>query len=181
MILVVDMNWKKDSLAYGEFVAPIVSVVESLEGCRVKHFSEITAQDLALSSKVVLSGTTLKDFSTLKQLDKFSWVKTYSKPVLAICAGIQTMYQVFGEPLTGCLQVGMTDITTTTENPLFQGKFRAYALHSLSVVPNQTFIALAESPVCVEAVRHTRKEIYGVLFHPEVRNPEILQRFSELK
>ena len=38
MILVVDMNWKKDSLAYSEFVSPIVSVVEPLEQCEVKHF-----------------------------------------------------------------------------------------------------------------------------------------------
>ena len=42
MILVVDMNWKKDSLAFNEFVMPITSVIEPFEKCVVKHFSEIT-------------------------------------------------------------------------------------------------------------------------------------------
>jgi len=181
MILVVDMNWQKDSLAYGEFVAPILSVVEPLEEYQVRHFSELSPKDLDASSKMVLSGTTLKDFVTLKHLDKFSWVRTYPKPILGICAGIQTISKVFGESLTGCLQVGMTDITTVKPNPLFEGNFRAYALHSLSVAPSHTFTVLAKSSTCVEALKHREKEIYGVLFHPEVRNPEILQRFVELK
>ncbi len=41
MILVVDMNWKRDSLAFNEFVSPIVSVVQPLEECEVKHFLDI--------------------------------------------------------------------------------------------------------------------------------------------
>jgi len=181
VILVVDMNWQKDSLAYGEFVAPIVSVVKSFEECEVRHFSELSPQDLDASSKVVLSGTSLKDFTTLNHLEEFSWVRTYRKPVLGICAGVQTICKVFGETLTSCLQVGMIDIETVALNPLFEGKFRAYSLHSLSVAPNHTFTVLGKSSECVEAVKHREKEIYGVLFHPEVRNPQILRRFVELK
>ena len=41
MILVVDMNWKKDSLGYYEFVLPIVSVAEDLDECVVKHYSKL--------------------------------------------------------------------------------------------------------------------------------------------
>ena len=66
MILVVDMNWAKGSLAYSEFVAPIVSAVEPLEECKVRHFSELSPKDLDDSSKVVLSGTALKDFVYIK-------------------------------------------------------------------------------------------------------------------
>jgi GMP synthase (glutamine-hydrolysing) len=181
MILVVDMNWQKDSLAYGEFVVPIVSAVKSFEECQVRHFSELSPQDLEASSKVVLSGTSLKDFTTLNHLEKFNWLRTYRKPVLGICAGVQTICKVFGETLTSCLQVGMIDIETVTLNPLFEGKFRAYSLHSLSVAPSRAFIVLGKSSECVEAVKHREKEIYGVLFHPEVRNPQILRRFVELK
>jgi GMP synthase-like glutamine amidotransferase len=182
MILVVDMNWEKGSLAYGEFVAPIVSAVEPLEECKVRHFSELSPKDLDASSKIVLSGTALKDFVTLQHLDKFSWVRTYPKPILGICAGIQTICKVFGESLTGCLQVGMTNITTIKPNPLFEGNFRAYALHSLSISPSShSFTVLAKSPTCIEAVKHCKKDIYGVLFHPEVRNPQILRCFVELK
>jgi GMP synthase (glutamine-hydrolysing) len=181
MILVVDMNWRKDSLAYGEYVLPVVSTVEPFEECQVRHFSELSSKDLDASSKVILSGTALKDFATLNHVDKFRWVKTFSKPILGICAGIQTICKVFGEPLTSCLQIGMTDIETVAVNPLFENKFRVYALHSLSVIPSYAFTVIAKSSECVEAVKHREKEIYGVLFHPEVRNSQILKRFVDLK
>jgi GMP synthase-like glutamine amidotransferase len=38
---------------------------------------------------------------------------------------------------------------------------------------------LAESAKCVHAMKHRQKDIYGVLFHPEVRNKEVLQRFIQ--
>jgi GMP synthase-like glutamine amidotransferase len=181
MILIVDMNWKKDSLAFSEFVLPIVSVVEPLEECKIKHFLEVEPSKLSGYSKVVLSGTALKDQATLKQIDKFRWIKNFNKPLLGICAGMQTISLVFDEPLTPCLQIGMTDISTHKENALFQGTFKAYTLHNYSVAPSQTFEALAESTKCIQAIKHKQKEVYGVLFHPEVRNQEILKRFIQLK
>ena len=180
MILVVDMNWKKDSLAFNEFILPITSAIQSFEKCDVKHFSEITQEDLDSCNKIVLSGTALRDHATLKQLSKFNWVKTFSKPLLGICAGMQTISLVFGEQLTACLQIGMTEISTLKENTLFQGNFQAYALHNFSVKPSQTFETLAKSAKCVQAIKHKQKKIYGVLFHPEVRNQDIIQRFIKL-
>lgn len=177
MILVVDMNWKRDSLAFNEFVLPIVSAVQPLEECEVKHFLDIEPTELSGYNKIVLSGTALKDHTTLKQVDKFNWIREFDKPILGICAGMQTISLVFGEPLTTCLQIGMTEITTLKENPLFQGAFKAYALHNYSVGPCQNFEVLAESAKCIQAIKHKQKNIYGVLFHPEVRNQEILKRF----
>ena len=181
MILVVDMNWKKDSLAYNEFVASIASVVEPLEECTVKHFLEVEPSELSGYSRIVLSGTALKDHATLKQVDRFSWIKETDKPILGICAGMQTISLVFDVPLAPCLQVGMTEIKTVKENPLLQDSFTAYALHNYSVQPSQTFDVLAESSKCIQAVKHKQKNIYGVLFHPEVRNQEILRRFLALE
>jgi GMP synthase (glutamine-hydrolysing) len=180
MILIVDMNWKKDSLAYYEFVSPIVSVVKTMDNYEVKHFTEIEPEKLDFYDKIILSGTTLKDFATLKLIERFNWVKEYNKPIFGICAGIQTICLVFGVPLTNCLQIGMTDIETVESNPLFEGAFKAYALHSLSPQPSEDFSIIAKSKKCIEAVKHKRKEIYGVLFHPEVRNIEIIERFIGL-
>jgi len=180
MILVVDMNWKKDSLAFNEFVLSIISVIQPFEKCEVKHFSEIAQIDLDTCSKVVLSGTALKDHATLKQLGKFNWIKTFAKPLLGICAGMQTISLVFGEPLTICLQIGMAEISTLKENSLFQANFKAYTLHNFSVKHCQTFETLAESTKCIQAIKHKQKNIYGVLFHPEVRNQDIIQRFIGL-
>ncbi len=126
-------------MAFNEFVLPIVSVVQPFEECEVKHFSDIDASKLNGYNKIILSGTTLKDHATLKQLDKFNWIKTFDQPILGICAGMQTISLVFGEPLTNCLQIGMTEITTLKENPLFQGDFKSYTLHNFSVEPSQTF------------------------------------------
>ncbi len=180
MILVVDMNWKRDSLAYNEFVLPIISMVEPLEGCKVKHFLDVKPSDLNSYSKIVLSGTTLKDHATLKQAGKFNWIKKYDKPILGICAGMQTISLVYNVQLTNCLQIGMTEITTMKHNPLFQGNFKAYALHNYSVEPSSTFEELAKSTKCIQATKHREKNVYGVLFHPEVRNQEILKKFMQL-
>jgi GMP synthase (glutamine-hydrolysing) len=177
MILIVDMNWKRDSLAYNEFVAPIVSVVQPLGNCEVKHFLDVKPAELGCYSKIILSGTTLKDHATLKQVEKFDWIKTCGKPILGICAGMQTIALAFNAHLRTCLQIGMAEITTLKTNMLFQGDFKAYTLHNFSVEPSQTFETLAQSTKCIQAIKHKQKNIYGVLFHPEVRKQEILQRF----
>jgi GMP synthase-like glutamine amidotransferase len=180
-VLVVDMNWKRATLAQYEFVKPIISVVEPIEPCTVKHYLDVAPSDIETCSHIILSGTTLKDFDFLEHLECFQWIKTCTKPILGICAGMQTIIRVYGETLVPCQQVGMTEIATTRPNPLFSGVFQAYSLHTYSIAPDsETFEAIAESAKCVQAIAHKQKPIYGVLFHPEVRNPEVLKRFIEL-
>lgn len=180
-VLIVDMNWKGATLAQYEFVKPILSVVEPLEACIVKHYLDVDPSEVENYSHIILSGTTLKDFEFLEHLECFQWIKTCTKPILGICAGMQTIIRLYGEKLVPCQQVGMTEITTTKPNPLFSGAFQAYSLHTYSIAPeNQTFYVIAESSKCVQAIVHKKKPIYGVLFHPEVRNPQILKQFIEL-
>ena len=180
MILIVDMNWKRNSLAYNEFILPIVSVGEPLDESVVKHFLDVESAELNDYDAIVLSATALKDHATLEQIAKFNWIKTCTKPILGICAGMQTIGLVFGVPLMPCLQIGMAEITTLKDNPLFQSDFKAYVLHNYSVQPSQTFQVLAQSTKCIQAVKHKQKDIYGVLFHPEVRNQAIIERFIQL-
>jgi len=177
MTLVVDMNCKKGSLGFYEFVLPIVSVVKELDDYAVKHYTEIGQEDLAHCDAIVLSGTPLKDNATLSELERFEWIKTCKKPILGICAGMQTLALVFASSLTKCLGISMTEITTLKENPFFSSTFQAYTLHNFSVAPSEEFDVLAESANCIQAVKHKQRNVYGVLFHPEVRNQEILQRF----
>ncbi len=181
MILVVDMNWKRDSLAFNEFVQAIVNVVEPLEECTSKHYMEIKPAELEKADKIILSGNTLKDHETQKHLDKFNWIKNFDNPILGICAGMQTISLLFDNPLTPCLKIGMTEIQTVKDNPLFEGNFNVYTLHNYSVVPSDNFEVLAQSGKHIQAIKHKQKNVYGVLFHPEVRNPDILKRFLTLK
>jgi len=177
VILIVDMNSKKDSLGFYEFVLPIISVVETLDSFVVRHYTEVNANEAEASDSIILSGTPLKDNATLNQTDKFGWMKNCSKPILGICAGMQTIGLIFGSKLTKCLGMGMTKVSTIVENPLFSSTFQAYSLHNYSVVPSVEFEVIAESNQCSQAIKHRQRNIYGILFHPEVRNQEILQRF----
>jgi GMP synthase-like glutamine amidotransferase len=177
MILIVDMNYKKDSLSFYEFVLPIVSIAEELDECIVKHYSEVGREDLSKFDSVILSGTALKDHATLSQPEKFEWIRDCGNPVLGICAGMQTIGLVFGLHLKKCLGIGMAQIRPLKANPMFSSTFKAYTLHNYSVTSSPEFDVLAESENCVQAIKHKRTETYGVLFHPEVRNRDIIQRF----
>lgn len=177
MILVVDMNSKKNFFGFSEFVLPIVSIAEELEKCDVKHYFEVNEKNLNSYDKIILSGSALKNTVTLDQTARFTWIKDCGKPVLGICAGMQTIGLVFGGRLEKCREIGMTEMTTSKANLLFSSTFKAYALHNYALTPSAEFEVLAESAKCVQAIKHKQKNIYGVLFHPEVRNKEVVQRF----
>ena len=180
MILIVDMNWKKNSLGYYEFVLPIAAVAEKMSDFKIKHYLEVTNQDLNQCSSIILSGTALKDTATLSQPEKFQWLKETEKPVLGICAGMETIGVVFGAHLVKCLEIGMTPIISLKDNPLFSADFKAYSLHSYCVEASEEFEVWAKSAKCIQVIKHKTKPIYGALFHPEVRNQELIKRFIEL-
>jgi GMP synthase-like glutamine amidotransferase len=179
MILVVDMNWKPKSLGCCEFVMPILAVSEKLGECKVKHYLEVSKRDLCRCDKVILSGTALRDNEFLSSSERFQWLKEIEKPVLGICAGMEIIGVVFEARLNQSLEIGMTAITCVKDNPLFTGDFRAYSLHSVFVEASDRFEVLAQSTKCIQALKHKTKPIYGVLFHPEVRNQEIIKKFIE--
>jgi GMP synthase (glutamine-hydrolysing) len=177
MILIIDLNWKKDSLGCYEFVAPILAVAEKLDKCRVKHYLDVSKQDLGACDKIILSGTALKDNAFLGKQEKFQWLTQTEKPVFGICAGMEIIGLIFGATLSQSLAVGMTPVSTVMQNPFFSGDFKAYSLHGFCVEPSEQFEVWAKSNRCIQAMKHKEKSIYGVLFHPEVRNQEILQYF----
>ncbi len=177
MILIVDMNCKKDSLGYYEFVSPIIEVVKSLDDWAVKHYLEVTSEDLSRCDAIILSGTPLKDTATLSQPEKFQWLKKTGKPVLGICAGMETIGVVYGDGFNALFGNWDDASDGLKENPLFSGDFKAYSLHSICVEPTADFEVWAKSPLCIQVIKHKTKNIYGTLFHPEVRNQEILRNF----
>jgi GMP synthase-like glutamine amidotransferase len=179
MILVVDMNSKENPFGFNEFVLPIVAIAEKLEKCAVKHYLEVNRKSLNGYDKIILSGSALKDTVTLNQTARFKWLKDYGKPVLGICAGMQTIGLVFGGHTAKCREIGMTEVATCKGNILFSSTFKVYALHNYALVPSAEFEVLAESASCVHAIKHEQKDVYGVLFHPEVRNLEVIERFIQ--
>ena len=81
-----------------EFVSPILAVAEKLDKCTVKHYLDVSEQDLDGSDRIILSGTALKDNGFLAQPERFQWLKETEKPVLGICAGMEIIGAVFLRP-----------------------------------------------------------------------------------
>jgi GMP synthase (glutamine-hydrolysing) len=92
---------------------------------------------------------------------------------------METIGLVFGARLKRCVEIGMTPVKMTKENPFFSAEFKAYSLHSICVEPSDDFEVWAKSQLCAQVIKHNRKKIFGVLFHPEVRNQDILKAFIE--
>jgi GMP synthase-like glutamine amidotransferase len=180
MILIVDMNSSEGSLGFFEFVLPIVSIV-GREDCEVTNYSDIRETDLEECDAIVLSGVPLKDNKFMEQKEEFGWIKDCGKPILGICAGMQIIGMLFGSSIIESKEIGMTDVKMEKENALFSSNLRVYELHNYSVEPSDEFEVLAVSEKCVQAIKHKDRDIYGVLFHPEVRNREIIERFISHK
>ncbi len=167
-------------LARDEFVLPILRVVRNFGKVQVKHYLHPLEEELGTADRVILSGTPLRDHEHFRHPEAFSWLAGFKRPVLGICAGMQQLAGLSGSRVVDCLEIGMIRVETTSENPLFSGNFEAYALHSKGIVPSGELEVLARSDETVHAFRHRERELYGVLFHPEVRNQDILRRFCEL-
>jgi GMP synthase-like glutamine amidotransferase len=180
MILIIDMNSKVNPFGLYEFVQPIVAIAEELEKYKVKPYIDVNEKSLRGYDKIILSGSALKDTITLNETERFMWLKDCGKPVLGICAGMQTIGLVFGGRMETCREIGMIEVATSKQNILFSSIFNVYALHNYALVPSTKFEVLAESATCVHAVKHKQKDVYGVLFHPEVRNRKVIERFIQM-
>lgn len=183
MILLVDLCYRKNSLSQAEFVAPISRIINKAgHECLLRHYKEVTADDLDSAGRVILCGTALKDNGFQKNLDLFDWIVEFSRPLLGICAGMEVIASAFGGTIHRAEEIGMTQVRVLEDDPLFYGStaFDAYELHHYSVVMPVDFLALAESEVCIQAMRHKSRPIYGVMFHPEVRNEWAVVRFCNV-
>lgn len=183
MILLVDLCYEKRSLSQLEFVHPIADTLKRAGyECEVVHFKEINEEPEGRCDRIILCGTALKDNCFAKQIECFSWLKDCRIPTLGICAGMQTIASVFGARIIPQPAIGLKEIDIVKETPLL-GKPRqieGYHLHNFGVTIPQDFELLAGMAEAVEAFKHRTRPIYGIIFHPEVRNRWILERFAGL-
>ncbi|NYT05505.1 MAG: glutamine amidotransferase [Methanomicrobiales archaeon] len=179
MILLVDLCYKPGSLSRYEFVDPIARIVAGAGyGVTIVHYSEIR-KPMPDADAVILCGTALADNAFLADPDVFSWITACSCPVLGICAGMQAIVRCFGGTITERCEIGMTDIRVTAADPLLgtPRTFSAYELHGFAVGSPGVLTVCAESACCIQAVRHPSRPVYGVMFHPEVRNEWVVEDF----
>jgi GMP synthase-like glutamine amidotransferase len=171
MILLISTCSEK--LSEDEFVKPIAKIVE--KDYEIKHYTEKI--DLKKYEKAIICGTALKDNKYLDDLDQFNWIKGYNKPLLGICSGMQVIALQFGGKLAKKKEIGMTKIGVMKQNALFKDDFEAYELHGNGLSDLKEFNILAKSKESAQAIKHKSKNIFGIMFHTEVRNETVVLNF----
>lgn len=179
-ILIIDTSYEKDSIFKDEFCMPIANIIKQIPEFQyeIKHFSEKINYEQY--DKIIIAGSSLKDFEYLNHLNKFEFIKTTTIPILGICAGMQIIAKIYEAKLKKCKEIEITKTITTKENKLFKGEFDTYSIHNYSISLPKEFEKLAKSKKGIHAIKHKNKEIYGILFHPEIKNKEILLSFIKL-
>ena len=173
MILIVSVCSEK--LSEEEFVRPIAHIVN--KDYRITHYNEIKVSKIKNFNGIIICGTALKDNKYLKDINKFKWIKRVNMPILGICAGMQIIALQFGARLIKNTEIGSKEVKTEIKNHLFLGKFNAYELHENSLNNLKNFNIIAKSKNSIQAIKHKTRDIYGIMFHPEVRNENIVKKF----
>ena len=126
-----------------------------------------------------MCGVALKDFDYLNYLDKFNWIKSYSGHLLGICAGAQIIGKVFGEQLKKGQEIGLIKIKKIKQDKILDNVIlnEVYALHNFYVDTPKNFELLLETKY---PQLFTTGKIYASLFHPEIRNKNIISNFINL-
>jgi len=180
VILLVDLCYREGSLGYEEFVLPVARIVEKAGyAVRAVHYRAGPGTVPGDAAAVILCGTPIADNRFLSEMEYFSWLADVRVPVLGVCAGMELVCQAFGGTVGSCEEIGMTDVMVLVPDQIFAGResFPAYELHCLACTDPGPLRVLAVSGQCIQAVRHPARPVYGVMFHPEVRNEWVVERF----
>jgi len=164
-----------------EFVFPISEILGENEH-DIMYFENCNTEILSSYSKIIICGTSMQDFTYVGWLPFFDkLLKKFTGPILGICSGMQILTSIFGiSGLIDNVEIGFVEVKTLTPNKLFNGTFKAYNLHNYSVQDCDKFKILAKSENSIQAVKHISREIYGISFHPEVRNQQIIANFLSI-
>lgn len=177
MILIIDLCFEKDSLHYNEFVKPVENIVKKItDNYNIIHYLELNKEIIENSNKIIICGAALKDNEFIKEINKFIWIEEFEKPILGICAGAQIIAKTFKSEVKKGLEIGLIKPEKIKEDIILEDEKlnEAYALHSYSFEIPEEFelIAKTKYPQIIK-----KNKIYGILFHPEVRNHCIIENF----
>lgn len=143
-------------------------------------FQRIKRDDYKKYDCVILSGGEQYEVqeSPEKYEEEIELIRNCDKPILWICLGLQLVAHTFWEKLLKLEKYykETTDVTIMQEDSIFlwlPEKFSANVDHRWCVPNPKNFDILAVSYHCIEAIKHKKKHIYGVQFHPEILEWEV--------
>lgn len=150
----------------------------------VVDFTQLDQVDVSGFDAIILSGGGFipvmgNDESFGRELEM---IRSTSVPLLGICLGFELICHAFNEDLVfrDNKRHGEFIIQTVQDNPLFSCSFSAYEAHRWYVPEVTGLDVLAVSSSGVEGVKHPIRSVYGVQFHPEVSNLEVIKNFLRL-
>ncbi len=162
-----------------EFVRPIENILNKNKlAFTTKNYMEVKKEDLELADKIIISGTSLDDNEFLNNIKKFFWIKKLNKPILGICAGMQIISLVYGSKIGKKQEIGYFRENFTKEFLGLNESQEVYHLHNNYTTLPKNFISFTDGKI-PQAIKHKTKEIYGVLFHPEVRKEILIEEFTK--
>jgi len=186
MILVVDISDPSVSLLFDEFVLPVIRIIQQIQVELLDvHISKINKIPDDVSA-IILCGTCIADLWYTK-IPSHIDIIGFKGPVLGICAGMQILLRDDGGEIVPALEIGMINIRLTDKgksDPITTGKdiISGYSLHQKMVHIPESWDILGVSDDLIKIphiVRSNCNKKYGVLFHPEVRNEWIIERFVQ--
>lgn len=180
MILVI--NICKEKLHHFEFVKPIEDILRKNKiNHYTKHYFDINNKDLEDCEKIIICGTSLYDHGFVKDIGYFKWIRDFNKPILGICGGMQVIGLIFGSKLKRKTEIGFYKENFIKEFLGLFGKQEVYHLHNNYIVFKKLKkLEIFNSGKIPQAIKHKEKDIYGVLFHPEVRQKEMIKDFCSM-
>jgi len=175
MILIIQIQ--SIPFHYFEFVKPIDDILKTIDASFSSiHYKQLSNQDIKRAEKIIIAGTSLKDNSYLSDVEKFSWIKDCKIPILGICGGMQILAACFDERIKKGQEIGLHAINFSKEFLGEKDDVEVYELHNY-YVKSSYFEVISSSKKYPQIIVHPHKPIYGILFHPEVRNKSMIAHF----
>ncbi len=154
------------------------------------HLIHRVLRDIGVESKLIQNTTPINELDVDgliigggPSLDKTGncreYITSLNIPILGICLGHQLIAEVFGGEVGRGKTGGYAEVEVeiVDEDDLFKDipkKIKVWSSHMDEVkrLP-ENFSILARSNVCdIEAMKHKKKPIYGIQWHPEVYHSE---------
>lgn len=153
----------------------IKELLHKLKEVKLIDFENLENRNYDNYDAIILSGSSSLSVANHEQeyAKELHLIRNCQKPILGICLGFELINFAFGEKLKKMEQKekGVVSIRLVSEDAIFKSfpkEFNVYEAHRWIVPKNERLNSLAKSKDGIEAVRHPKKKIYGVQFHPEV-------------
>ena len=167
------------------------SLLESIKDLTIDFasypFSSISSLNLGNFTSIILSGrrTNNSEMNIINsKLIRHSLEE--NKPLLGICYGAEILALTLGGTIKKMesSRHGLYEVEITKNNPLCDGKIKAFESHSYRVSKlNSSFSQIAKSVDCeFEIFQYEDKNIFGTQFHPEM-SPDgkmLLKQFTSI-